>query len=249
MTQEVHLLAFGNTRSSGPWRHPGVDNSTAGMRRRLIEHAQTAEAGTFDALFFADGLNFGPPATWAYKTTEDFEPLTTDGCIVVGDREHRSGRHRISDLATPLSSCPTTTFARPPQRRPRRLEPGHQLRPRRRRQLQRQWRRRPRRAVRIAAKRSRWSRNCGTVGSRHHRRGPCRRNLQRRRPIHVPDHHGTYFDVSGPDRGGPLGAGTAGDLPGRVVGHRAGVRCAARRSHLHRPWQPRSCAGVLSADP
>lgn len=30
-----------------------------------------------DAVFFADGLNYGPPATWAYKTTEDFEPLTT----------------------------------------------------------------------------------------------------------------------------------------------------------------------------
>ena len=45
MTQEVHLLTFGNTRSAGPWRHPEIDNSTAGVRARLIEHAQTAEAG------------------------------------------------------------------------------------------------------------------------------------------------------------------------------------------------------------
>ena len=81
MTREVHLLAFGNTRSAGPWRHPDVDNSTAGVRRRLIRHAQTAEAGTFDALFFADGLNYGPPATWAYKTTEDFEPLTATAAL------------------------------------------------------------------------------------------------------------------------------------------------------------------------
>jgi alkanesulfonate monooxygenase SsuD/methylene tetrahydromethanopterin reductase-like flavin-dependent oxidoreductase (luciferase family) len=81
VTREVHLLAFGNTRSSGPWRHPDVDNSTAGVRRRLICHAQTAEAGALDALFFADGLNFGPPATWAYKTTEDFEPLTTTAAL------------------------------------------------------------------------------------------------------------------------------------------------------------------------
>ncbi len=81
MTREVHLLAFGNTRSAGPWRYPGIDNSPAAVRRRLIDHAQTAEAGTFDALFFADGLNFGPPATWAYKTTEDFEPLTTTAAL------------------------------------------------------------------------------------------------------------------------------------------------------------------------
>ncbi|MGU3499708.1 NtaA/DmoA family FMN-dependent monooxygenase [Mycobacterium sp. C31M] len=81
MTREVHLLAFGNTRSAGPWRHPDADNSVAGVRRRLIDRARIAEAGTFDALFFADGLNYGPPATWAYKTTEDFEPLTTTAAL------------------------------------------------------------------------------------------------------------------------------------------------------------------------
>ncbi|BBY19620.1 NtaA/DmoA family FMN-dependent monooxygenase [Mycolicibacterium litorale] len=81
MSRELHLLTFGNTRSAGPWRHPEVDNSTAGVRRRLIEHAQTAQAGAFDAVFFADGLNYGPPATWAYKTTEDFEPLTTTAAL------------------------------------------------------------------------------------------------------------------------------------------------------------------------
>ncbi|ORB28470.1 NtaA/DmoA family FMN-dependent monooxygenase [Mycolicibacterium parafortuitum] len=81
MTREVHLLAFGNTRSAGPWRHPDIDSSTDAVRRRLIDHARTAEAATFDAVFFADGLNFGPPATWPYKTTEDFEPFTTAGAL------------------------------------------------------------------------------------------------------------------------------------------------------------------------
>ncbi|MCX2711586.1 NtaA/DmoA family FMN-dependent monooxygenase [Mycolicibacterium sp. J2] len=81
MPKELHLLAFGNTRSAGPWRHPDADNSTAGVRRRLIRHAQTVEAGTFDALFFADGLNYGPPATWAYKIPEDFEPLTATAAL------------------------------------------------------------------------------------------------------------------------------------------------------------------------
>jgi FMN-dependent oxidoreductase (nitrilotriacetate monooxygenase family) len=80
-SRQLHLLAFGNTRSAGPWRHPQLDNSTAGVRHRLIERAKTAEAGGFDALFFADGLNYGPPATWAYKTTEDFEPLTTTAAL------------------------------------------------------------------------------------------------------------------------------------------------------------------------
>lgn len=81
VTRELHLLAFGNTRSAGPWRHPAADNTPAGVRRRLIAYAQTAEAGTFDALFFADGLNYGPPATWAYKITEDFEPLTATAAL------------------------------------------------------------------------------------------------------------------------------------------------------------------------
>ena len=81
MARELHLLAFGNNRSAGPWRYPAVDNTTAGVRRTLVERARTAEAGTFDALFFADGLNYGPPATWAYKTTEDFEPLTTAAAL------------------------------------------------------------------------------------------------------------------------------------------------------------------------
>lgn len=81
MTREVHLLTFGNTRSAGPWRHPDIDNSTAGVHRRLVSHVQTAEAGALDAVFFADGLNYGPPATWAYKTTEDFEPLTTTAAL------------------------------------------------------------------------------------------------------------------------------------------------------------------------
>jgi FMN-dependent oxidoreductase (nitrilotriacetate monooxygenase family) len=74
-------LAFGNTRSAGPWRHPEIDNTTAGIRRRLVENVRIAEAGTFDGVFFADGLNYGPQATWAYKTTEDFEPLTTASAL------------------------------------------------------------------------------------------------------------------------------------------------------------------------
>jgi len=81
VSREVHLLTFGSTRSAGPWRHPDIDNSTAAVRRRLVERAQIAERGAFDALFFPDGLNFGPPETWPYKTTEDFEPLTATAAL------------------------------------------------------------------------------------------------------------------------------------------------------------------------
>lgn len=77
MTRQLHLLAFGNARSGGAWRLPGVENGPAHRLRELVKTAHAAEAAKFDAIFFADGLNFGPEATWAHKATEDFEPITT----------------------------------------------------------------------------------------------------------------------------------------------------------------------------
>ncbi|MGL6234685.1 MAG: NtaA/DmoA family FMN-dependent monooxygenase [Segniliparus sp.] len=76
MSRQLHLLAFGNVRSGGAWRLPGVENGPEHRLRALVKTAQTAEEAKFDAIFFADGLNFGPEATWAHKATEDFEPLT-----------------------------------------------------------------------------------------------------------------------------------------------------------------------------
>ncbi|MBA0046107.1 NtaA/DmoA family FMN-dependent monooxygenase [Mycobacterium sp. NPDC050853] len=76
-TRQLHLLAFGNVRSGGAWRLPGVQNGPANQLDTLVKTAKAAEAAKFDAIFFADGLNFGPEATWAHKSTEDFEPLTT----------------------------------------------------------------------------------------------------------------------------------------------------------------------------
>ena len=99
MTRDVHLLAFGITRSSGPWRHPDIDNSTAGVRQRLISHAQTAEAGGFDALFFADGLNFGPPATWAYKNHRGLRTADYHRDAVLRHRTYRACGDRVSDTA------------------------------------------------------------------------------------------------------------------------------------------------------
>ncbi len=84
MTREVHLLAFGNTRSAGPWRHPDIDNSTAGVRRRLIEHARTAEAGTLDALFFADEAH-------ARQRLIEAEVAVTQGQLVIIAAHARAG--------------------------------------------------------------------------------------------------------------------------------------------------------------
>ncbi|MEX3755273.1 NtaA/DmoA family FMN-dependent monooxygenase, partial [Mycobacteroides abscessus] len=74
--RQLHLLAFGNVRAGGAWRLPGVRNGPANQLNTLVATAKAAEAAKFDAVFFADGLNFGPKATWAHKSTEDFEPLT-----------------------------------------------------------------------------------------------------------------------------------------------------------------------------
>jgi FMN-dependent oxidoreductase (nitrilotriacetate monooxygenase family) len=68
---------LGNPRFGSSWRYPGVVNGPAAVLESLIETAKTAERGTFDAIFFADTLNYGPEAAWAHKSTEDFEPFTT----------------------------------------------------------------------------------------------------------------------------------------------------------------------------
>lgn len=95
---------------------PHLDNSTAGVRRRLIERAKTAEAGGFDALFFADGLNYGPSATWAYKTTEDLELARTTaalssvteriGLVATGSTTLAHPHHPARQLLSPDTSAP-----------------------------------------------------------------------------------------------------------------------------------------------
>lgn len=81
MTRQLHLLVLGNPRFGGAWRLPGVVNGPAAVLESVIETAKTAERGTFDAIFFADTLNYGPEATWPHKATEDFEPLTITSAL------------------------------------------------------------------------------------------------------------------------------------------------------------------------
>ena len=80
--RELHLLLFGNPRhGGGTWRLPGLRNDTAGVLEDVVKSVKAAEAAALDAVFFADTLNYGPDATWAYKPTQDFEPLTLTAAL------------------------------------------------------------------------------------------------------------------------------------------------------------------------
>lgn len=80
--RELHLLLLGNPRhGGGSWRLPGLRNDTAGFLADVVHSTKVAEAAAFDAVFFADTLNYGPDATWPYKPTQDFEPLTLTSAL------------------------------------------------------------------------------------------------------------------------------------------------------------------------
>ena len=48
--RQLHLLAFGNVRSGGAWRLPGVRNGPANQLDTLVATARAAEAAKFDAI-------------------------------------------------------------------------------------------------------------------------------------------------------------------------------------------------------
>jgi FMN-dependent oxidoreductase (nitrilotriacetate monooxygenase family) len=79
--RELHLLAFGNPNRAGGWRQPGAKTAPADVLQAVIDHTRLVEAAKFDAVFFADILNYGPEATWPYKITEDFEPFTLTSAL------------------------------------------------------------------------------------------------------------------------------------------------------------------------
>jgi len=86
-SRELHLLLLGSTHATHAWRRPGADPTPAGALREAIERTRIAEAAKFDAVFFADILNYGPAPTWPYKAAENFEPLTlTSALSAVTDR-------------------------------------------------------------------------------------------------------------------------------------------------------------------
>lgn len=63
--RQLHLGAFlqGVGHHLPAWRHPGVDPSAALRLDHFNQLAQIAEAGKFDAIFFADSVGLpGAPA-------------------------------------------------------------------------------------------------------------------------------------------------------------------------------------------
>lgn len=209
-------MTFGNTRSAGPWRHPDIDSDTAAVRHRIIEHARIAEAASFDAVFFADGLNFGPPTTWAYKTTEDFEPFTTAaalssvtesiGLVLTGSAtlqhpyhlarqflslEHLSGGRTGWNLVTSFARAAADNFSA-------RGVVDHDERYRIAEE-----------AIDVVSKL--WD-SWGEGAIVADRQTGIFHDVSK---IHVPDHHGRYFDVKGP-------IGAARSPQGRPVVFQAG---------------------------
>ena len=83
-SRELHLLLLSSTSVGGSsWRRSGADNTPAGLLRATVERTKLVEAAKFDAVFFADFLDFGPEAAWPYKITENFEPLTLTSALSV----------------------------------------------------------------------------------------------------------------------------------------------------------------------
>ena len=119
---------------------------------------------------------------------------------VVGDRADRARRHRLGDPAAPVPPGASAAFARPPQWRTRRLEPCHQLRAAAaadnfsaRGVVDHDERYRVAdEAIEVVKKL--WD-SWGEDTIVEDRVAGIFNDISR---IHVPDHHGRYFDVKGP---------------------------------------------------
>ncbi|GIJ24548.1 LLM class flavin-dependent oxidoreductase [Micromonospora lutea] len=76
MPRTLHLNAFrmGVGHHEAAWRHPRTEPQRVADVRHFVELARTAERGTLDSVFLADGLAVGPNARHNIQAV--FEPLT-----------------------------------------------------------------------------------------------------------------------------------------------------------------------------
>ena len=172
----------------------------------------------------------------------DLHPLGPGG----GDPPHRPGGDRLVHLHQPLQLRSAAGIPRPDQRRARRLERGHLLPRRQRRQL------RPGRTSRtrhpLPHGRRAYRRRPGPLGflggRRPHRRQGDRR-VHGQQQAAYPQPRGRVLPGEGPPQHRPVRTGPAGDLPGRRVRGRRRLRRAPRRRRVRQARQPRAGQRLL----
>ena len=117
-----------------PHRRLALSRRLAGRELQLRAsealHRRRWSAAKFDAFFMADHLavlNMPIEALKRSHTVTSFEPFTLLSALARRDRAYRPGRHRLDHLRRALSHRAPLRVARPPERRPRRLEHRHDL--------------------------------------------------------------------------------------------------------------------------
>ena len=244
----LSLYGVGGPSQHNLWKDPRVPKNASIDIQWYIQQAQKAEAAKFDAIFIVDSLfiNSRYPGSLSQPTR------AAHAAVGPGrrDREHRAGRHPHDVVQLAVQPGPPVRLPRPDQRRSRRLERRHLLRPRGRGQL------RAGRALRLrhpVFPRTRVRRGrAGPVGLLRGRRLPGRRRAGR-----VP---GSQQAARAEPQGRvllghrsaepvALTAGSAGDLP---VGHVGAGPQAGRpgcRGHLHPRRQHLRRRGVPERHP
>lgn len=81
--RQLHLFVDVNLSKQNAlaWRLPAPDGDPAGSFEGIMEGVRLAEQGKFDAVFITDILTYFSPDTWAYRTTDDFEPFSLAGYV------------------------------------------------------------------------------------------------------------------------------------------------------------------------
>ena len=244
--KQVHLAAH----------FPGVNNTTVWSDPRSGSHiefdsfvrfAQIAERAKFDFLFLAEGLRLREQGGQIYDLDVVGRPDTFTVLAALAAVTDRLGpdRHDQLDVQRAVRRRPAVRHPRPPVRRPRGLERGHLLGRVHRRELPA--RRIPGAGPAVRAGRElpgRRATSCSTPGpgSRFSpTRAPARScAADRRRPgsIRHPRqplrHRGSLQRAARP-------AGPTGDLPGRRLRRRPGVRRRRPRTRSSAgtaPWTP-----------
>ena len=89
MDRQIHLFvdAMLPRQNACAWRLPAPDGDIPGTLEGFMANVRLAEKGKFDAVFITDILTFFSPDTWAYRTTDDFEPFSLAGYVAASTQK------------------------------------------------------------------------------------------------------------------------------------------------------------------